>query len=63
MPLVQAWKRQQDDLASDKLSEKEIQNRNVDKRRNQDLEKLNKVDGPFTSADCVKLSIKDTSIN
>ena len=61
--LVQAWKRQQDDLASDKLSEKEIQNRNVDKRRNQDLEKLKKVGGPFKSKDGVKLYIEDTSIN
>ena len=60
--LVQAWVGGQGNLEDEKLTEKESQNLHVEKRRNEDLEKLKKVGGPFTNSADVKAFVEDDSI-
>ena len=60
--MVQAWERQQDALVGEKMSEKEVENLNMDKRK-KDLEKLKKKGGPFTTSTDVKSYVENTSID
>lgn len=48
--IMQAWTVKQEELRKKGLEDKEIANLAVDKRRNQDLDKLKAMGGPFTSA-------------
>ena len=48
--IVEAWTEKQEKLKQDGLSQKEVQNLNVDQRRNSDLNKLKELGGPFTTS-------------
>ena len=45
------WKTSQEKLAEDGLTVKEIQNEQTDKKRNEDLDRLKTLGGPFTKAE------------
>ena len=51
--IIEQWELKQKELKKKGLEDKEIANISIDKQRNADLEKLTKMDGPFTSPDAV----------
>lgn len=56
--IVVKWKELQEEVKKEGLSDKETSNRQVDKRRNSDLEKLKQLGGPFTHPDEVDRFVK-----
>lgn len=57
--VVKAWRNKQKDLVKQGMSVKEIDNVKVDKRRNEDLEILKKMNGPFTNSSEVNAYVND----
>ena len=51
--IIEQWERKQKELKKKGLEDKEIASISIDKQRNADLEKLTKMDGPFTRPDAV----------
>ena len=47
--IIEQWGLKQKELKKKDLEDKEIANISIDKQRNADLEKLTKMNGPFTS--------------
>ena len=61
--VIKAWAEKQNNLVEEKMSVKEVENDQVDKRRNNDLETLKKSEGPFTRSSDVQKFVNNPRVS